>query len=76
MQSNEVLKETALLYLGDALIKQNFEECGQLVELSKQFGTLEGEINEVITDYLEGRKPGGLNGANSKTNRLGILKEG
>lgn len=72
MESNEVLKETALLYLSDALIKQSFEECAQLIELAKQFGALESEVSEAITDYLEGRKTGGLNGANAKTNRLGI----
>ncbi len=57
MENNEVLKETALLYFNDALLKQTYEECEELLSFARKFGATQDEINEVITDYVEGRKP-------------------
>lgn len=76
MERNEVLKETALLYFSEALFSQAYEECPQLVDLAKKFGANKSEIDEVVTDYIEGRKPRGQNGANQGQNRLRVLKEG
>ncbi len=75
MENNEVLKETALLYFNDALLKQTYEECAELLSLARKFGASQDEINEVIKDYLEGRKPRGQNEANQGS-RLRALKEG
>ena len=70
MENNEVLKETALLYISDALIKQAYEEIPSLIALAKELGILQSDIDEVITDYVEGRKTRGRNEANLVNNRL------
>ena len=76
MENNEVLKETSLLYFSDALINQAYEECPNLVKIAKEFGALQSDIDEVITDYLEGRKIKGKNEAKLGNNRQNILQEG
>ena len=81
MESNvipqdEVLKASALLYLQEALAKQEFEACAQLVAAVRELGARQGEIDEVIAGYLRGDKAGGAAGAAKQpVNRLRALKE-
>lgn len=71
---DEVLKVTALVYLQEALIKQRFEDCTELIASARKFGARPDEIKDVITGYLKGG-PEGRNEAKPK-NRLRKSKEG
>ena len=50
---NEALKATALIYLKDALVKQEFEQCPELVQKAQYFGANRPEIKKVIAEYLK-----------------------
>ena len=50
------LKTTALLYLKDALLKEQYEECAAIVGIAKEFGALEWEIRFLLEDPR--RSPG------------------
>jgi hypothetical protein len=67
LTSNEVLKLSALVYLQDALVKQKYEQCAELVDIAVKFGADKGEIKQVIADYLQGK-----NGAKPAKNRLSL----
>ena len=54
IQSDEILKTTALIYFNDALLQQDYEQCPELISLAKQFGAQPGEIKQVIASYLKG----------------------
>ncbi len=80
--SDEIFKLTALVYFQEALLKQEYESCQELVGFAKGFGAAQSEIDEVIISYLRGDKAGSLpvsqagqNGANQTKNRLRSLKE-
>ena len=73
--SNEVFKVTALLYLQEALAKQEYESCKELVAIAKKLGAQQGEIDQAIAAFLRGDKPGGQGGAKQKKNRLGLLTQ-
>jgi hypothetical protein len=76
LTSNDVLKLTALLYFKEALQKQEFESCAELVAAASKFGASKEEISEVIALYLKGEKPGGQTGSQTQTkNRVRSLKE-
>jgi len=68
-----IFKVTALSYLKEALVKQEYEGCAELVDIAKKFGAQQGEIDGTIAAYLRGDKPGGRNEANRPRNRLGLL---
>ena len=68
---NEILKVTALLYLKEALFREEYEGCQELVDSARKFGAQQGEINEVIAVYLRD-KAGGQSEANQKKSRLFI----
>ena len=67
----EILKVTALLYLKDALLKEEYEDCQELVDSARNFGAHQSEINEVIAVYLR-EKEGGPIEANKVKSRLVI----
>ena len=71
---DEILKVTALLYLKEALFKEEYEDCKELVDSARKFGAQQGEINEVIAVYLRD-KAGGQSGANREKSRL-VIKGG
>ncbi len=50
--SDAILKATALLYFKEALLKQEYEDCGELVEIARKFGANTSEIQAVIAAYL------------------------
>ena len=60
----EVLKSTALLYLEEALFKERFEDCDELIQTAKGFGAQLYEIKAVIFGYLNKGKGSFRNEAN------------
>ena len=50
-QKNEILKITSLIYFKEALEQQRYEECLELIQIAKQFGAIQEEINDVILEY-------------------------
>jgi hypothetical protein len=44
------VKLTALLYLKEALLHENYEECPELIQTAKEFGAREGEIANLLED--------------------------
>ena len=44
------VKLTALLYLRAALLKERYEDCAQFVQVAKEFGAQEREIEELLED--------------------------
>jgi hypothetical protein len=56
--SDQILKLTALLYLKEALVAQEYESCQELVDTAKNLGIDQGDISAVITDYLNADNPG------------------
>ena len=76
----QLLKLTALVYLSEALIAQEYETCQELIDTAKDLGVDPREISAVIADYLsaQGGFATGGNGDNpgkKKTNRLRSYKE-
>ena len=51
--SEQILKVTALLYLKEALITQQYETCPELIEAAKNYGADQNDISAVIADYLK-----------------------
>ena len=50
------IKLTALLYLKEALLKQQYEVCPEIVSVAKEFGAAEFEIQDLLEDQR--RRPG------------------
>jgi len=44
------VKLTALLYLKEALLAQHYEECPTFIEVAKEFGAQEREVEELLED--------------------------
>ena len=63
--SDQILKVTALLYLKEALVAQDYESCPELIDTAKNLGVDPGDISGVIADYLNADNPG-----RQKTTRL------
>ena len=55
---DETLKATALIYLKEALVREEFEQCPELILKAKQFGAEGGEIRKVIAEHTRGVKEG------------------
>ncbi len=51
--AEEVLKETALLYLSEAILKEDYEQCPELIARAKEFGVKPAEISELIAATLK-----------------------
>lgn len=54
VNANEVLKETAFIYIKEALDAQRFEECAELIRNAKEFGATPAEIKALLTGYNRG----------------------
>ncbi len=50
------LKLTALLYLKEALVKEQYEICRDIVSTAKEYGATEAEIRNLLEDPR--RSPG------------------
>ena len=74
MKEQTLFKTTSLLYLNDALEKQSFEECEELVQVARNFGASQADIEGVLSSHLRGDKYGGRNEADQEENRLRLLK--
>ncbi|VAW13013.1 hypothetical protein MNBD_BACTEROID05-1251 [hydrothermal vent metagenome] len=48
LTTDAMLKKTALSYLRDALEKQLYEDCADLIESAKGFGASQTEVSVVI----------------------------
>jgi hypothetical protein len=44
------LKLTALLYLREALLKEDYETCAQIVQIAKEFGAADFEVDYLLED--------------------------
>ena len=56
--SDQILKVTALLYLKEALVAQEYESCQELIDTAKNLGVNSDDISAVITEYLNADNPG------------------
>jgi hypothetical protein len=53
--SRHPVKVTALFYLREALLDERYEDCPAAIEIAKEFGAQEFEIQDLIEDPR--RKP-------------------
>ena len=53
--ANDVLQVTALLYLKEALLNEEVEDCAELIKIAKEFGAVQFEINAVLCEYNYGK---------------------
>lgn len=44
------LKFTALLYLKEALLRENYERCAEIIALAKEFGAAPFEVRDLLED--------------------------
>ena len=54
--SNGVLKATALIYLKDALVKGEYEQCPELIQSALNFGADKAEVQKAIADFIKEAK--------------------
>ncbi len=50
------VKLTALLYLKEALLKERYEDCAELIHVAQDFGAADYEIDDLLEDPR--RSPG------------------
>jgi hypothetical protein len=74
--TNEILKSTALLYLEEALFKEQYEDCDELIQSAKGFGAQLYEIKAVIFGFLNKGKGGLQNEASRNAYGFPRLKGG
>ena len=51
---DKILKATALMYLKEALVKEVYEDCPELIQNAKDFGAEQKEISELIAEHITG----------------------
>ena len=68
--TGQILKVTALLYLQEALVAQQYETCQELIDTARELGVEKGDISAAIADYLNADNPG-----RQKGNRLRLYKK-
>ena len=51
--SEDARKAISLLYFEEALYKEQYEDCAQLVQAAKRFGAEPSEISKIIAKYLK-----------------------
>ena len=49
-QSYHPVKLTALLYLKEALVREEYETCAQIISIAKEFGARPFEIRDLLED--------------------------
>lgn len=69
----KLLKVTALLYLKEALYKQKYEQCPELVQTAKRYGATTEDIQTVIGRYVRRLQQGLVYEATAK--QRGMLRE-
>lgn len=53
---DSVLKATSLIYLEEALNKEEYERCAELIKRAKDFGATGTEVRSILTGYIRGVK--------------------
>ncbi len=61
-----LLKVTALLYLKEALYKEKYEECLELITVAKRYGVEQEEIQKIISRHVLRLKKGLVYEASAK----------
>ena len=54
--ADQLLKETAFIYLKEALVAQQYEDCAGLIRDAKGFGAEQNEITAILAEYNCGYK--------------------
>ena len=49
-RSGHPLKVTALWYLKEALVREQYEKCAEIVALAKEFGAADFEVSDLLED--------------------------
>ena len=49
-KSRHPLKLTALFYLKEALVREQYEKCAEIVALAQEFGAVPYEIQDLLED--------------------------
>ncbi len=44
------VKLTALVYLKEALLKEKYEDCSEIVAIAKEFGAADFEVQDLLED--------------------------
>ena len=65
--TDRLLKLTALVYLKEALIAQEYETCQELIDTAKNLGVDQSDISALIADYLNADNPGRQKGNRLRT---------
>jgi len=63
---DETLKETALLYLQEALVKEQYEQAPKLIYTAKRYGAKTSDIRKAIAWYIRRLKNGPPNESGRK----------
>ena len=50
LRSSHPVKLTALLYLKEALFREQYEKCPEIVAVAKEFGAEDFEIGDLLED--------------------------
>ncbi|MBZ0165765.1 MAG: hypothetical protein K8I00_03085 [Candidatus Omnitrophica bacterium] len=68
----KLLQETALLYLKEALYKQKYEQCPELINTAARYGATAQDIQKVIARYVRRLEQGLVYEATAK--QRGVLQ--
>lgn len=49
-RSHHAVKLTALLYLKEALIREQYEKCAEIISVANEFGALPYEVQDLLED--------------------------
>lgn len=66
--SEDARKAISLLYLEEALYKEQYEECAGLIQTAQGFGAEPSEVSKVIAKHLKSLKYGFKKPKRSETN--------
>ena len=58
LSHDHILKATALLYLKEALVKEEYEDCQELIQNAKDFGAEVKEISGLLAEHIRGVQAG------------------
>ncbi len=56
LTQDRILKATALLYLKEALVREQYEDCKELIQNAKDFGAEGKEISTLLEEHVLGVK--------------------
>ena len=68
LSADQTLKVTALLYLQEALLEQDYESCKELIDAAVNLGASSSDISAVIAESLKSKSSRG-----QKESRLNSL---